>query len=73
MNQTIDYLMTLGADEMKAAIAAMPEEERTMLAQTLCHNITRYTRQLVAAKNEIWETGELPQPDFFNRAPKVDQ
>lgn len=73
MNQTIDYLATLSDAEMKAAIAAMPPEERSMLVQTLCHNVNLMARKIIDNKDEIWETGELPVPDFFNKTPKANQ
>jgi len=59
--------MSLTPEQMKEAVDALSPEQRKAMLSEIFAGLSSYAVEIVEHKDEIWKTGELPEPEFLKQ------
>ena len=61
MDELIQYLASLDAEQRAEAIRALPKDRRDALVTHMLHQVQSLTRAIINNQEHLWLTGELPE------------
>lgn len=59
--------MSLTPEQMKEAVGALSPEQRKAMLSEIFAGLSSFAAEIVEHQDEIWEAGELPEPEFLKQ------